>query len=204
MNKKSLKVGICGTHGVGKTTIAYKLATELKLQGYNVQMVSEVASTSPLPINEGATTDSQFWIALTQAKRELETSYRTDFIICDRSTLDTFAYLVYAYQTNPTQTGLMTLQAMRHFIFNWTHTYDCLLYVKRDPELPLVEDGVRSVDPQFQIHIEELFTQILVEYKAMFPEHEKKFIELTPDFVFCDYSLAKVVHHLEQLKLELI
>ena len=45
-----MKVAFIGSHGVGKTTLSYDLAAQLKRRGANVDIVKEVARLSPLPI----------------------------------------------------------------------------------------------------------------------------------------------------------
>jgi molybdopterin-guanine dinucleotide biosynthesis protein len=54
-----VKVAFIGSHGVGKTTLCYDLASLLKRQGVNVDIVKEVARLSPLPINRQTSLDAQ-------------------------------------------------------------------------------------------------------------------------------------------------
>ncbi len=56
------KVAFIGTHGVGKTTLAYGLASRLKRRDVNLEVVVEVARRCPLPLNEGTTLEAQAWI----------------------------------------------------------------------------------------------------------------------------------------------
>jgi len=43
-----MKIAFVGSHGVGKTTLCFDLAAQLKRRGVNVDMVKEVARASPL------------------------------------------------------------------------------------------------------------------------------------------------------------
>lgn len=195
--RKAVKIGILGTHGVGKTTFLYRLATELKLLGYNVQTVAEVASTSPLPINETADPDSQLWILLTQAKRELETSYRTDFLICDRTVADTLAYYERALLGG--QPSSIYPATVIRFGSHWTRTYDHLIYVKRDPNLGLVDDGIRSLNLDFQLDIESRIDDFLECYLEIHPEARERLTEVSADAIFCDESIFQLTETLEKL-----
>jgi len=67
-----LKLALIGTHGVGKTTLAYEICSLLKKADHNVELVTEVARRSPYAVNEGATLEGQLWILHTQISQELE------------------------------------------------------------------------------------------------------------------------------------
>jgi tRNA uridine 5-carbamoylmethylation protein Kti12 len=86
------KFSFTGSHGTGKTTAAYDLATALKKEGYDVNIITEAARSHPkhLPINENATIETQEWIFAEMLKRELEAN--AQIAICDRTLLDVFAY----------------------------------------------------------------------------------------------------------------
>ena len=47
--KRRLKVAFVGTHGVGKTTLCFDLASQLKRLDLGVDLVKEVARRCPLP-----------------------------------------------------------------------------------------------------------------------------------------------------------
>ncbi|WP_309669691.1 hypothetical protein [Gemmatimonas sp.] len=67
-----LKVAFVGTHGVGKTTLCFDLAAQLKRLDLGVDIVKEVARRCPLPINEDTTLEAQRWILHTQIAEEIE------------------------------------------------------------------------------------------------------------------------------------
>ena len=48
-NVAPMKIALIGSHGVGKTTLCFELAAEFKRRGADVEMVREVARSSPLP-----------------------------------------------------------------------------------------------------------------------------------------------------------
>ena len=66
-----LKVAFVGTHGVGKTTLCFELAAQLKRLDLGVDIVKEVARRCPLPINAVTTYDAQAWILHTQIAEEI-------------------------------------------------------------------------------------------------------------------------------------
>lgn len=140
-----MKLALIGSHGVGKTTLCYELAARLKRRNLDVEIVREVARSCPLPINEETTVQSQEWILLTQISWEIEAAASHDLVLCDRSVLDNYCYMVHAAGAQP---------VWEHLIDYWIPTYDQLVYV------PLWSrpsyDGVRAVDPDFQRQIDDL------------------------------------------------
>src|SRR5215210_8613040 len=83
-----LKIAFVGSHGVGKTTLCFDLASQLKRLDLGVDLVKEVARRCPLPINEETTPDAQAWILHTQIAEELEAAAMYEVVVCDRSVLD--------------------------------------------------------------------------------------------------------------------
>ena len=67
-----MKIGIIGTHAIGKTTLVYDLASSLKKQDFNAGILTEVSRNSPFPINEETTKEAQKWILFTQYLKEIE------------------------------------------------------------------------------------------------------------------------------------
>ena len=90
-----MKIAFIGTHGVGKTTLCFDVAARLKRLDLAVELVKEVARGCPLPINRDTTLDAQEWILHTQIAQEIAACARYQVVICDRSALDNYAYLVH-------------------------------------------------------------------------------------------------------------
>jgi len=151
-----MKVAIIGSHGCGKTALAFSLCTELQKRGRRVELVVEMARHSPFPINEATSADGQLWILHRHIVAELEASTRADVVVCDRSVLDNYAYYCHKFGRQPYLDSLM--QA-------WIGTYGLLITVPIVDEW-LINDGVRSIDRQFQrqIHdrIEDLVDEVAV------------------------------------------
>jgi len=146
------KIAFIGSHGVGKTTLCYGLAARLKTRDVAVEVVHEVARRCPLPINEETSVAAQSWILHSQIAEELVAQARYPAVICDRSILDNYVYLLLAAGR---QDGLEPL------IASWTRGYDVLVHV------PIVEqlnpDGIRSSSPAFQRAVEERLDRELAE-----------------------------------------
>ena len=135
-----MKIAFIGSHGVGKTTLCYGLAARLKRRDVALEIVHEVARRCPLPINSATTVAAQRWILHTQIAEELVAAARYPVVLCDRSVLDNYVYLLLAAGADPVARppGRPTGCA----------TYDLLVHV---PILGAPQaDGIRAADPAFQ------------------------------------------------------
>ena len=148
-----MKLAFIGTHGVGKTTLCYDLASRLKRQDRVVDLVMEVARNSPLPINRETTLDAQAWILHTQIAEEIAATSRGGITICDRAVLDNYAYMVHHANRQPAYDALVR---------DWVTTYDALFKV------PILNaptfDGRRDVSPSFQQAIDVLIDELAEEF----------------------------------------
>ncbi len=143
-HEEPFKIAFIGSHGVGKTTLCYGLAAQLKARDVSCEVVHEVARRCPLPINLQTTTAAQAWIVHNQIAEELVAATRYPVVVCDRSALDNYVYLLLASDRQPALDGL---------IDHWMKSYGLLVHV------PIITapraDGVRSDDPSFQRAVEE-------------------------------------------------
>ena len=151
--RRRLKVAFVGSHGVGKTTLCFDLASQLKRLDLGVDLVKEVARRCPLPINEETTPDAQAWILHTQIAEELAAATLYEVVVCDRSVLDNYAYLVARVGRRPELDPL---------VGSWIRTYTVLFKV------PVLEapsfDGTRAVSRSFQMEIDGIIDQLLAAF----------------------------------------
>src|SRR5512140_3543106 len=148
-----MKLAFIGTHGVGKTTLCYDLAAALKRQNINVDMVKEVARLSPLPINRKTSLDAQTWILTTQVAEEIRSAAHHEVVICDRSVLDNYAYLVFAAGRQ---------RWLEPLVNRWMKSYDLLFKVPISGG-PAAADGVRDTDEFFMRQIDRLVDELVLE-----------------------------------------
>lgn len=150
---RRLKVAFVGSHGVGKTTLCFDLAAQLKRLDLGVDIVKEVARRCPLPINEGTTYDAQAWILHTQIAEEIAASASYDIVVCDRSVLDNYAYLVARVGRRAEFEALVGA---------WVRSYDALFKV---PVLGAPSfDGTRATSHRFQAEIDALIDDLIAAF----------------------------------------
>ena len=148
-----LKIAFIGTHGVGKTTLSFELAARLKRMDCPVDMVKEVARSCPLPLNRETTVEAQAWILYTQVAREIEGAAIHRALVCDRSVLDNYAYLVERFGR---------LEPLDTVVRSWLPSYALLAWVPvlGDPQF----DGVRDTDRLYQRRIEETIGELVAAF----------------------------------------
>jgi hypothetical protein len=170
----TVTIAAIGTHGTGKTTTIHELTYNLKMgktTGYkfidklikdmnkepSIKVLTEVASDCPLPINEISTLDSQLWMFANQVKEEME--YRNskyDFLLIDRSVFDYISYTINLENSlkinHDVSRGMIKIASVI--------PYNLLIYHKIIDGF-LKEDGIRSVNSDFQIRIDNILTEVL-------------------------------------------
>ena len=146
-----MKLALIGTHGVGKTTLAFETCSLLKKANYNVDLVTEIARQSPFPVNAATTLEGQLWILHAQIAAELEAAQRAPHVICDRAVLDNYCYLVNKFGRQP---------QLEPWLAWWMQTYSILIGVPAFAE-GITPDGFRSEDRAFQQRIETILKELL-------------------------------------------
>jgi len=180
-----VKIAFIGTHGVGKTTLCFELAGALKRQGVHVDIVKEVARLSPLPINRQTSLDAQTWILMTQVAEEIRSAARHQVVVCDRSVLDNYAYMVLACGRQ---------KPIERFVAHWMKTYDLLFKVPMAGAAS--PDGVRDTDEFFMRSIDELVDTLLAEmkvpYEVLSPDGRADWADVVREVVLKRPELAKL------------
>ena len=165
--KRTLKIGLMGSHDTGKTTLGFTICSKLKTRHYNVDYVAEVARHIPVRfrVNEGTNFDTQYWILNEQINEEILAKLRgANMIVTDRTVVDNYAYAYRAAQPHVKQITDDNLKVMESKCLHWVKTYDFLFYVAI-PGKKMEDDGFRATDKTFQIEIDDCIEQIIEEWK---------------------------------------
>ncbi|MEK6807927.1 MAG: AAA family ATPase [Nanoarchaeota archaeon] len=159
---QKLKVGITGTHGTGKTSLAHSLVGYLKELGFNAGYIREFVRDCPLPVGteKENSAAAQTWILCRQLIEELEAVHKYDILICDRTVIDNYAYFLWNLRAG--RTASEELQKIASSILDsWAHTYDFI--IKLPITTTLSADGFRSTDAQWQREIDSTIIELLAE-----------------------------------------
>lgn len=145
-------VAFSGTHGTGKSTQAYSMAGRLKADGINVVVIDELARECPLPINQSADELTQYWIISAHMKREIKMMSKYNYIISDRSLLDSVAY---AEVLNLLDSSTM------EFLANYVKKYYLKIFLLDPTSFNYhVNDGIRDMDVLFRQSVHDTLVKI--------------------------------------------
>jgi deoxyadenosine/deoxycytidine kinase len=155
-----MKIGLCGSHGTGKTTLAEEF-TNRNPHYSLVTSASRDVRRLGYPINMEATVESQAATSMLRLAQQIRGGPK---FISDRTLLDSVAYnkyqLEHLWQDNPSaQFWYDTMDAISR---DYIKRYDLLVYIPI--EFPLVGDGVRSEDVEYQKTIDSYIWALLENY----------------------------------------
>ena len=155
-------VAISGTHGTGKSCLAYTLCAYLKKMGKNVVVLDELAREAPFEINQEADDKTQIWLSCSQVVKELELMERYELVITDRSVLDSYCYgTALANKLNQPNWIYQNLYA---YLVEHIHKYYLQLYVLDPISFNfLIDDGVRDTDETFRAEVHEEIVRAMEE-----------------------------------------
>ena len=161
------KVAFSGTHGTGKTTSVFDMATRCKKRcnDRSIHILTELASESPFKINKQTTEESQLWIFTNQIKTELEMSMRYSIVITDRTIVDSIGYSKTAGFNHLVE---QKIELTKSFI----HTYDYIFFKQSDKNNYLFTDGIRDgIDTDFRLRVED---NMILIYDKLLPYMKNK------------------------------
>jgi adenylate kinase family enzyme len=127
-NGVKLKIGLVGTHEVGKTTLGHILTGYLKAMDYSANLVHEAARLSPFGLLEETTMEAEKWIVNQQINHELVTARFSDILVCDRTSLDTLAYTKYVLDKNPSEENKESYDLINKIVDSNIKSYDVFIY----------------------------------------------------------------------------
>jgi nicotinamide riboside kinase len=141
-----MRIAVVGSHGTGKTSVAKGMAEKL---GFNfIRDVARDAFKMGFPINENTPCETQFWILSKQLELERTTP---ESWVMDKSLYDNIVYGEFVLKDQE------ALGVIRRIIEK-NARYDLIIYVPIEFSIP--DDGIRSVDENFQKTIDAK----LIEY----------------------------------------
>lgn len=91
-------VSFSGFQSFGKTTATYLLAAELKRRGLNLNLWTDIPRSSPIPINERGSSNTQYWIMSTMIKTYLDILSTYPLVLSDRTPFDCVVYELVNHQ----------------------------------------------------------------------------------------------------------
>lgn len=160
-----MKIGITGTHNVGKTSLAHSLVGTLKEMGVHAVVNSEQVRNCPLPTGteQSNSVDAQTWILGKQFIEEIELESKYPVVVCDRTVLCNYAYFLWNLQKSKGLEASPKAKIIHNLVDNWISTYDFIFKLPISRQTKLANDGFRSMAKDWQSEIDELIDKIIAE-----------------------------------------
>ena len=157
-----MRIAITGSHGVGKSTLVNDLlnylskeyemiAGEFKLLQESARQAYELG----FPINENNSPETQLWVFAKQLEMEL---IAQDNYIADKCFIDMLAYAMHIFKERQD-----LINTLKDISGRAVKKYDLVIYLPAG-EFPIEDDGVRSIDREFQEGVDKLILEILNDF----------------------------------------
>jgi nicotinamide riboside kinase len=149
-----MKIGLCGTVSVGKTTLIKALAELEQFKDYHVATErSKYLRDQGISLNDDSTVKGQFVFA---AERSLE--LMRDNLLTDRTIYDVSAFTISAKSISWNDKALLV-----EAFLTLRNEYDLIIYIS--PEGVEIEDnGVRTTDAEYRGKIDKVLVDMLKQF----------------------------------------
>lgn len=152
-------ISVSGTHCVGKSTFIEDFLKNWSMFKRPTKTYRDVIKDKNLKINKETTKYSQELILDSMIEIMDSYSRKKDYIIFDRTPLDNVMYSLWAYSKGVGDIDEPFIEKCIAKSRKAIQRLDIMFYIplREKDKIPLVDDGVREVDPDYQKEIDNLF-----------------------------------------------
>ena len=152
-----MKIGLCGTMSVGKTTLVNALKKESEFKNYIFRTErSKYLNSMGIPLNTDSTLKGQLVFAAERAAELMQ-----DNIITDRTIIDVMAFCALSKSMSKAEKD-----HINGVLWHLIKEYDIIFYID-DLSVPIEDNGVRETDKDYRLAIHEKISSILGMYRYM-------------------------------------
>ena len=150
-----MKIGLCGTMSVGKTTLVNALKKEAIFKDYTFRTErSKYLSSLGIPLNTDSTFKGQLVFT---AERSAELMQKN--IITDRTIIDVMAFCALSEAMNAEEKNSLK-NTLKYLI----KEYDVIFYID-DLSIPIEDNGIRETNERYRVYIDDKIKEIISEYR---------------------------------------
>jgi nicotinamide riboside kinase len=153
---KKYKIGLCSTMSCGKTTLIKALSKLPQFKDYFIATErSQYLRDLGIPLNTDSTIKGQLIFGAERASELMR-----DLLLTDRTIIDVISF------TNLAKSISLNDKENFEFLFSTLiKEYDYIFYIS--PEgIPIEDNGIREIDPQYRIEVDNQIKYILKKYKS--------------------------------------
>jgi nicotinamide riboside kinase len=151
-----MKIAISGGASQGKSTLVNYLINDKTFKDYSFRTnLTRSLQESGIPINELGTAVTQLYVMA----KHYEFLNIKGPAIYDRCALDGLAYSMYFFKNIEPSLQIVIIKLFEAMISR----YDRIFYI--EPELPLIDDGQRSINKNFFDAVNKNFETVISDYK---------------------------------------
>ena len=152
-----MKIGLCGTMSVGKTTLVNTLKEDLDFKNYIFRTErSKHLSSMGIPLNTDSTLKGQLIFA---AERSAE--LMQDNIITDRTIIDVMAFCALSKSMSKAEKD-----HINGVLWHLIREYDIIFHID-DLSVPMEDNGIRETNKEYRLAIHEKISSILGMHRYM-------------------------------------
>ena len=150
-----MKIGLCGTMSVGKTTLVNALKKESIFKDYKFATErSKYLSSLGIPLNTDSTFKGQLVFA---AERSAE--LMQEKMITDRTIIDVMAFCALSEAM-----GVEEKNSLKNTLKHLIKEYSVIFYIN-DLSIPIEDNGIRETNKKYRIAIDNEIKEIISEYR---------------------------------------
>ena len=149
-----MKIGLCGTMSVGKTTLVNALKDLPEFKDYTFRTErSKYLRDMGIPLNTDSTLKGQIVFAAERAAELMQTN-----IITDRTVIDVMAFCELSKSMSKAEND-----HINGVLWHLIREYDIIFHID-DLSIPIEDNGVRETDKDYRLSIAHKIQNILEEY----------------------------------------
>ena len=152
-----MKIGLCGTMSVGKTTLVNALKKEQEFKDYTFRTErSQYLNSIGIPLNTDSTLKGQLVFA---AERSAE--LMQEKIVTDRTIIDVVAFCELSKSMSSAEK-----QHINGVLWHLIKEYDIIFHID-DLSVPMEDNGVRETNKDYRLAIHQKISSILGMHRWM-------------------------------------
>ena len=152
-----MKIGLCGTMSVGKTTLVNALKKESEFKDYTFRTErSKYLNSMGIPLNTDSTLKGQLVFAAERAAELMQ-----EKIITDRTIIDVMAFCELSKSMSKAEKD-----HINGVLWHLIKEYDIIFHID-DLSVPIEDNGVRETDKDYRLAIHQEISSILGMYRYM-------------------------------------